>query len=123
MDDFLVRTGATLRRRRRAARLTLQELSARCGVGVPQLSRIENGLVDARLSTIARVVAATGGTLADVAVEPVVVTSIDEVVERRSANRARLDRAGLRSSDPLDRLDERDRRGEDTSAERSVLAR
>lgn len=118
-----MRTGATLRRRRRAARLTLQELSTRCGVGVPQLSRIENGLVDARLSTIARVLAATGGTLADVAVEPVVVTSIDELVERRSANRARLDSAGFRSSDPMDRLDERDRRGEDTSAERSVLAR
>ena len=123
MEDVLVRTGATLRRRRRAARLTLQELSARCGVGVPQLSRIENGLVDARLSTISRVLAATGGTLADVAVEPVVVIPIDEVVERRSANRARLDDAGLRSSDPMDRLDERDRRGEDTSAERSVLAR
>jgi transcriptional regulator with XRE-family HTH domain len=121
MDDVLVRTGLVLRRRRRAAGLTLQQLSDRCGVAVPQLSRIENGLVDPRLSTLVRIVGATGGSVADLAVESPPIRSIDDVLRRRAENRARLEAASVVSSDPLDRLDERDRRGEDTSAERAVL--
>lgn len=122
MQDLLVRTGVVLRRRRRASGFTLQQLSDRCGVAVPQLSRIENGLVDPRLSTLVRIVGATGGSVGDLAVEPSPIRSIDEVLRRRAENRARLDAAGVAFSDPLDRLDERDRRGEDTSAERAVLS-
>jgi transcriptional regulator with XRE-family HTH domain len=123
MDDFLYRTGSELRRRRRRARLTLRDVSGRCGVAVPQLSRIENGLVDPRLSTLVRILGVTGGTLADLAIEPAPVPSITDVLERREANRARLLASGLTASDPLDRLAERDRRGDDTSAERAVLDR
>jgi transcriptional regulator with XRE-family HTH domain len=122
MDDTLIRTGAVLRSRRRAAGLTLAELSVRCGVAKPQLSRIENGLVDLRLSTVTRIVGATGGSLADVAIEPIRATPVDEVLRRRAENKDRLAAAGVTSSNPLRRLDEKDRRGEDTSAERSVLA-
>lgn len=123
MNDVLYRTGSELRRRRQEARLTLRDVSARCGVAVPQLSRIENGLVDPRLSTLVRILGVTGGTLADLAIRPPRVTPIADVLERREARRARLRAAGVAVSDPLDRLDERDRRGEDTRAERAVLER
>lgn len=92
-------------------------------MAVPQLSRIENGLVDPRLSTLVRILGATGGTLADLVVEPARVTPIADVLERREANRIRLRAARLATSDPMERLEERDRRGEDTSAEREVLDR
>lgn len=105
-----------------AAGLTLRELSGRCGVAVPQLSRIENGQTDLRLSTLVRILDATGGSIADVAVEPLRVTTVDDVLRRRAENRARLEAAGVESSDPLDRLDERDRRGGDTTAERAALS-
>ncbi|HSJ71616.1 MAG TPA: helix-turn-helix transcriptional regulator [Acidimicrobiia bacterium] len=123
MDDLAYRIGSALRRRRRMAQLTLRDVSARCGVAVPQLSRIENGLVDPRLSTLVRILGVTGGTLADLAIEPAPVTPIADVLERRKANRTRLRATGIAVSDPMDRLDERDRRGEDTSAERTVLER
>jgi transcriptional regulator with XRE-family HTH domain len=122
MNDDLVRIGRILRRRRQAAGLTQRQLGSRSGIAVPQLSRIENGLVDARISTLLRILEATGGTLADVAVPPARVTSVHDVLERRAANRARLESAGIEGSDPRDRLDERERRGEDTSAERSVIS-
>jgi len=45
---YLLTTGARLRQRREAARLTLAEVSRRSGVTVAHLSRIENGLTDPR---------------------------------------------------------------------------
>jgi transcriptional regulator with XRE-family HTH domain len=120
--DFTYRLGTQLRGRRVRAGLTLSDIEQRCGVSAPRLSLIENGKVDARVGTIARVLDATGGTLADLDLKEPSVVSVESVLERRTANRRRLEAAGLPPSDPDARLDRRTRRGEDTSAERWLIA-
>jgi transcriptional regulator with XRE-family HTH domain len=47
--------GANLRRARLAAGLSQEGLSQRCGLHLTEISRLENGLRDPRLSTIVRV--------------------------------------------------------------------
>ena len=46
--------GANLRRLRLDAGLTQMELSNRCGLDMAEISRLETGLRDVRLSTIVR---------------------------------------------------------------------
>ncbi|MGH2969023.1 MAG: helix-turn-helix domain-containing protein [Solirubrobacteraceae bacterium] len=46
--------GAKLRRLRKEAGLTQEQLGARCGMDLAAVSRLERGLKDARLSTIVR---------------------------------------------------------------------
>lgn len=119
-DDLLVlRTGALLRRRREASGLTLFDLHRRCGVTVAQLSRIENGLADPRLSTLVRILEATGGTLTDIVVRPITSASVDDVLDGRSQGRRRIEEAGLGLSDPAERLDRREYMGVDARAERA----
>lgn len=50
--------GENLRRLRESAGLTQMELSLRCGMDMAEISRLERGLRDPRLSTIVRL--ATG---------------------------------------------------------------
>ncbi len=118
---YLMNSGALLRRRRKAAHLTLADVSQRSGVTIAHLSRIENGLVDPRLSTVQRVLDAVGGSLPDLAVSQVLTTSADAVLERRAVGQQRIDRAGLGSSDPGARLDRKERAGEDVTVERTAL--
>jgi len=46
--------GANIRRIRRAAGLSQTELSDRCGLHFTEISRLERGVRDARLSTIVK---------------------------------------------------------------------
>lgn len=121
MNDVVLAVGSALRRRRRSAGMTLVEVSRRSGVAVPQLSRIENGKVDARISTVARILHATNGTLADLDVTLPAVVDVDDVLARRVLNRSRLEAAGVGPSDPSARLDEREFEGDDVAAERAAL--
>lgn len=116
---YLLTTGARLRHRREAARLTLAEVSRRSGVTVAHLSRIENGLTDPRLSTLHRALDAMGGDLSDVSVRPPATVQARAVLERRSAGRERIESAGLGVSDASARLDRKERTGIDVSVERS----
>ena len=52
--------GANLRRARLAAGLSQEGLSQRSGLHLTEISRLENGLRDPRLSTIVRVAAGLG---------------------------------------------------------------
>ncbi len=118
---LLLQVGSQLRKRRERLRLTLADVSRRSGVTVAQLSRIENGLVDPRLSTVVRILDALGASLEDIAVASPRTVSIDEVLKRREQGRRRIERAGLEPSDVAARLDRKDRRGIRTGSERAML--
>ena len=119
-DLYLLTTGALLRHRRDAAQLTLADVSRRSGVTIAHLSRIENGLADPRLSTLQRILDVIGGTLLDLEAPRIVTVSADTMLERRTAGSERIDRAGLGSSNPSDRVDRRERSGVDVAVERSA---
>jgi transcriptional regulator with XRE-family HTH domain len=57
--------GRALRELRSRAGLTQEELSARVGIGVAYLSRLENGHRGARWHTVMRLLRALDATLAD----------------------------------------------------------
>lgn len=118
---YLLTAGALLRQRRKAAQLTLAQVSQRSGVTIAHLSRIENGLADPRLSTLQRVLDAMEGTLTDLEPPPVMTVSANTVLERRAAGQLLVDRAGLGASNPGVRLDRKERTGIDVTAERSAL--
>jgi len=61
------------------------------------------------------------GQLADTAPETPQVIPVAELLERRSRNRARLLESDIGVSDPIARLDRKDRLGLDTTAERAWL--
>ena len=56
----MVKIGAQLRRARERALLTQEELSDRAGLGVPTISRIENGRVEPHFRTIRKLAKALG---------------------------------------------------------------
>ena len=120
-DLFLLTTGQRLRDRRVSLRLTLADVSARSGVTIAQLSRIENGLADPRLTTLMRILEATGATLADIARPSDGTLSIDEALERRDAGRRRVADQGLDAADVGARLDRKARLGIDVTVERAML--
>lgn len=120
-DLCLLTAGARLRQRRESLRLTLADVSRRSGVTIAQISRIENGLVDPRLSTLVRILEATGGTLADVSSPPVRTLSVDEALERRELGRMEVAGHGLGESDVGARLDRKEHLGLDVSEERAML--
>jgi transcriptional regulator with XRE-family HTH domain len=57
--------GANIRRIRRAAGLSQMELSDRCGLHFSEISRLERGRRDARLSTIVKLAQGLGVAPAD----------------------------------------------------------
>ena len=120
-DLCLLTAGARLRRRRGSLRLTLADVSRRSGVTIAQISRIENGLADPRLSTLMRILEATGGTLADVSSPPVRTLSVDEALERRELGRTQVSDDGHGESDVGARLDRKERLGIDVAEERAML--
>jgi transcriptional regulator with XRE-family HTH domain len=61
----LVVLGRAIRVLRTRAGLTQRQLAGRVGVDKPYVSRIENGHLDIRWSTLTRLLTETGATLAD----------------------------------------------------------
>jgi transcriptional regulator with XRE-family HTH domain len=107
-----------LRARRIAQGLTLEELAGLTGIAASNLSRLEQGRVDARLSTIGRVLLGLGLTLALVPANP---KSLIEVRDRMSEGAVRLAAAGLGARDVMARLAWKEERGLDTTVERRVV--
>jgi transcriptional regulator with XRE-family HTH domain len=118
---LLLGTGSRIRALRHESGVTLAQLSRRCGVTAPQLSLIENGRVDARLSTLVRILDALGADLSDVVVAPPASISVEAAIARRERGRGRVEDSGMGISDPEARLDRKDRLGEDTRVERSHI--
>lgn len=108
-----------LRVAREARGLTQRDVSRATGIAVPNLSTIESGEVDIRLSTLERILDALQ---LDVQLVPRGRRiSLDQVIERAQQGRARLVAAGIAPSDPMQRLDAKERRGIDVSVERALL--
>ncbi len=120
-DLLALRIGSQLRTLRKVQTVTLAQLSGRCRVTVSQLSLIENGRVDVRLSTLVRILGALGSDLGAIAVKEPSVIPISTVLEGRERARRRLEEAGIGDSSPELRLDRKDGLGVDTSAERQGL--
>lgn len=113
--------GALVRRRREARGWTLADLSQRTGVPQPNLSRLERGLADVRLSTVLRVAQALG---AEVTLAPAGGRRrLDEVLREAGEARERILAAGRGESDPWARLARRARLGEDTWIEAEARGR
>ena len=107
-----------LRRARLRQGLTLEDLARMTGIAAPNLSRLEQGRVDARLSTITRVARALGLRMA---LLPATETSLDLVRQRMATGAERLRRAGLGQRDVDARLAWKDKRGIDTTVERRLV--
>lgn len=108
-----------LRVAREARGLTQGDVSRATGIAVPNLSTIESGDVDIRLSTLERILDALQ---LDVQMVPRSRRiSLDEAIARAQQGRAQLVTAGIAPSDPRQRLDAKERRGIDVSVERALL--
>ena len=105
-----------LRARRKALGLTLADVSAKCGVPLPNLSRIERGEQDPRASTLFRILGAL-----ELEVRPEQALTLADIERLAAEGQARLSRFGLSSSSPEDRLEVKAARGEDVADERAVL--
>jgi transcriptional regulator with XRE-family HTH domain len=115
MSDIILE----LSKRRRQAGMSIAELSRRSGVPRPNISRIERGLVDPRLSTIERLLAALTLRLDVAARRPV---GLEEVLARAEQSSRALASAGISSSNPWRRLGQRAAEGDDISTEARALA-
>jgi XRE family transcriptional regulator, fatty acid utilization regulator len=108
-----------LRVAREASGLTQAEVSQATGIAASNLSTIENGKVDIRLSTLERVLDALQVDIQLVPRNRRI--SLDEVVAQSEQGRAQLVAAGVAPSDPQQRLAAKERRGVDVSVERALL--
>ena len=97
-------------------------VSERTGISRAQISLIENGKVDPRMSTVLKLLRCYGASLGDLSPAPTQTYSMEEILARAEDGRSRLTSIGLRPADPLARLDRKDDRGIDTSAEREAYA-
>lgn len=111
--------GSRLRVARESAGLTQSALSRATGIAVPNLSRVESGKADLRMSTLNRVLEALD---LEVRLVPRAArVPMSEVVRWSESGRSRIDAAGLGPSSPQDRLDARRRGGEDVAVEQALL--
>jgi transcriptional regulator with XRE-family HTH domain len=107
-----------IRSERVAQGVTLEELSKRTGIAASNLSRLERGRVDARASTLIRVLRALGMSLT---VTPTPVMALDDIKARMAVGAARLSDFGVDERDADARIDWKERRGLDTKVERRLL--
>ena len=108
-----------LSKRRREVGMSIADLSRRSGIPRPNISRIERGLVDPRLSTIERLLAALTLRLE---VAPRHPAGLEEVIARAEHGSRVLASAGISSSSPWRRLGQRAAGGDDVCAEARALA-
>jgi hypothetical protein len=78
--------------------------------------------VDARLSTLVRILDALGADLSDVVVDRPQSISVEAAIARRDRGRERVEAFGMGLSDPEARLGRKDQLGEDTRVERQHIA-
>lgn len=113
--------GAKVRELRKAKRMSMSFVHRRTGISKAQISLIENGKVDPRMSTVVRILSCLDASLADLEPGSPEVITIDEVVERARDGARILEQVGLGPSDPRERLDRR--AGDPVAAvERTALA-
>lgn len=114
--------GATLRRLRKSRGLSMDTVYELTGVSPPTISKIENGRIDPRMSTVTRLLTCYDAGLGDLESEATETVSLAELKEQGARNAEKLSRAGFTPSDPWGRLDRKEAAGGDTRAERQALA-
>lgn len=77
----------------------------RTGISKAQISLIENGKVDPRMSTVVRILSCLDASLADLEPSSSEVITINQVVERAREGARALEEVGIGPSDPHGRLD------------------
>ena len=113
--------GSRLREIREINRFSISDVCARTGVSRAQISRIENGIVDPRLSTIQKLLTSYDADFSAL-IRPTVRISLGEIVSRARESAARLEAVGLGHSDPQARLVRKASLNVDVEAERMALA-
>lgn len=108
-----------LRVAREEAGMTQADVSRASGIAVPNLSKIESGRVDIRLSTLNRVLDAL--ELEIQFVPRRISVSLDGVADRSQQGREGLAEVGLTASCPQERLDAKRRQGRDVAVEQAIL--
>lgn len=111
-----------LRLLRHARRLSISDVSSLTGVSRAQISKIENGKVDPRISTLESLLGCLGYSLSDVDLPRPVSVDRQTALNWSQHAAKRIEESGFGGSDPWRRLDRKDRLGADTSVEREVLA-
>jgi len=111
-----------LRQLRIEKKMSLTDVYARTGVSRAQISLIENGKADPRISTVVKLLSCYDARLADLEPNPGEVMTIDDVSARAERGARRLTEVGLGPSDPLARLDRKAAIDIDVESERRALA-
>lgn len=114
--------GTTLRRLRESCGLSMDTVYELTGVSPPTISKIENGRIDPRMSTVTRLLTCYGAGLGDLESDVTETVSLTELKEQSARNAEKLARAGFAPSDPWVRLERKEAAGRDTQAEREALA-
>ena len=102
--------------------MSLTDVSMSTGVSRAQISLIENGKADPRVSTVVKLLSCYDSGLADLEPNPPKTLTIDDIMARAERGARVLEQVGLGPSDPLARLDWKAQRDEDVEAERQALA-
>lgn len=114
--------GARLRRIRELKRMSLTDVFESTGISRAQISRIENGKADPRMSTVTQLLSCYGASLSDLESSSPGVLSLGEVKRRANQASERLVLSGLGPSDAGARLDRKAERQVDIRAEREALS-
>lgn len=113
---------ARLRQLRIEKRMSLTDVSNLTGVSRAQVSLIENGKADPRISTVVRLLSCYDSGLADLEPYPREVITIDDVCARADRGAQIIEQVGIGASDPLARLEWKAERDVDVELERQALA-
>ena len=114
-------SGTKLRQLRVAERMSLTDVFRATGISRAQISKIENGKSDPRMSTVVRLLSCYDAGLSDLESRPPAVLEIDQVLEGAVEGVRRLESAGLVGSDPVARLDRKEQLRTNVEAERLAL--
>lgn len=100
----------------------MEAVHAVTGISTPTISKIENGKIDPRMSTVTRLLTCYDASLGDLeATSPSTIT-FSELKKQGLRNAEKLVEAGLAPSDPWARLKRKGALGFDTRAEHEALA-
>jgi transcriptional regulator with XRE-family HTH domain len=114
--------GRDLRRLRHRKRMSLTDVYEATGISRSQLSRIENGKSDPRMSTVTRLLTVYGATLSDVEGGSSKPVNLSELKVDAQEAAEKLVRFGIGPSIPGDRLARKSIVGHDVEPESNALA-
>lgn len=107
----------------RASRgLSLTEVFERTGISRAQISKIENGKSDPRMSTVTRLLSCYAGSLSDLELTPQRTLYLADLRQRSDQAAEALLEVGIGPSDPVARLARKESLGIDVRAETGAIA-